>query len=178
MDQIISVPAPAGTAAIWSWHVPFKPRCVKVVTFLFVYLQKVLVNISTAPFGGNFMVFKWLLVFNPSLALTWEATENCFHFWHLKQEQSTSGFDFFWQHSRNSIARGVLQRNTRRQNHHYIMPWSGCLGPGKLARNTVFVIRDGLRPLELHWFFDWQGWHRCASSKNLNPKRNYSQSGL
>lgn len=116
-------------------------------------------------------------VFNPSLTAAWETTESGLHCWHIKQEQSTSGSDFFWWHSRNSIARGVLQGNGDK-TQHYIMPLSGCLGPGDLVWNTVFVIHNILRALELHWILDWQGWHRCISSKNLKPKSNYSQFGL
>jgi len=56
VDQIVSVPD-----VICAGHVPFKPHCLKVVTFLFVYLQKVLVSISIAPFKGNLVVFKQLI---------------------------------------------------------------------------------------------------------------------
>lgn len=139
MDQIVSVPAPTGTAAIWSWHAPLQPRCVKVVTFLFVYLQKSLRTYPPLHLG----VISWRSNnsgFNPSLAAVCEAAESCFHLWRLKQEQPASGFGFFWWNSRNSTARGVLQRNAWRQNPHYIVHRSGCLEWGKLGRNTVFSM--------------------------------------
>lgn len=115
------------------------------------------------------------LVFNPSLTAAWEATESCFHFWHLEQEQPTSGFDSFWRRSRNSIAWGVLQRNTRRQNHHYMvrMSWSREASQ-KYCLCYMWRTENPWAPL----IWDQQGWHRCAPSKNLNPESNNSQSGL
>lgn len=185
MDQIASVPAPEGTDAIWSWHAPLQPRCAKVVTFLFVYLQKALWTYPPLHLG----VISWHSNnsgFNPSLAAVCEAAESCFHLWRLKQEQPTSGFGSCWWNSRNSFAHGVLQRNAWRQNPHYIVHRSGCLKWRELGRNTVFSIRVScysdcyglaiharLISLELHLFWNQQGWHKTRS-----PKNNLNQSGL
>ena len=133
MDQIVSVPILAGTAAIWSWHAPLHPLCMK-------NLQKPLWTYPLLHLG----VIWWCSYnsgFNPSLTAAREAAESCSHLWHLKQEQPTSGLEFWWN-SRNSVAHGAVQRNTWRQNLCYIPHGSGYLGWWELGRNAVFGRDD------------------------------------